>query len=454
MSLENIKTVVLLMFENRSFDNMLGHLSYERLQPVANGLLPPANQNVYANYYEGGVYYPFACPEDQQLEFDVPHEYNFVATQLAPGPDQNPTMTGFVQAYADATGTNPDIQCDTMAFYGSSQVPVTSFLARTFCICDNWFCPLPSSTQPNRTIAFCGHSEIYETKLQDIPAAGNIFEWLEANKISWGVYCDGFTFFALYLGIWRWIFSGNFHPYEQLARDLKNGTQPQVIIVEPSYQDAPHVGPDHPNDNHPPIAVGWGEDFLRRTYQAVTMNPKVWAETLMVDYYDEHGGFYDHVIPPEFNNAGAGNVPPPAPYAFNTLGPRIPAILVSPWVTPGTVRKELYDHTSVLQLLADLFKKPPYSAQVQYRAEYGITNLKTALADTASNLVAPPPPADPIFVTSQLGKNIATLPEGNMAKAFEAAAIDMLNRAPDQVDEYFPDLNLWKRAIDQTRSGA
>ena len=368
------------MYENRSFDNMLGHLSVEGLQPNANGLQPPPNQDQYANYYQGGVYYPFPRPRDEQLTFDVPHEYNFVATQLAPA-NGRPTMSGFVEAYAAATGTNPNINCDPMGFLTSKEVPITSFLARTFCTCDNWFCPLPTSTQPNRTVAFCGQSGIYQTKLQAISANGNIFDWLEAHHITWGVYHDGFTFFALYPDLWGKIFSDKFHDYEQLATDLKNGTQPQVIIVEPSYQDAPHIGPDHPNDNHPPVAVGWGEDFLRRTYQAATLNPQVWAQTLMVVYYDEHGGFYDHVPPPPFNNTAAGNAAPPAPYAFSTLGPRIPAMLVSPWVTPGTVNHQLYDHTSVLQMLAELFTPgQPYSTEVANRASQGIKSLSTALS--------------------------------------------------------------------------
>jgi phospholipase C len=460
MSLQNIKTVILLMFENRSFDNMLGHLSFEGLQPAADGLKPPPNQAQYANYYEGGVYYPFQRPEDEQLDSDVPHEYDFVATQLAPGADGTPAMNGFVQAYADFTKTNPNVNCDPMCFFSSAQVPVTSFLARTFCTCDRWFCPLPTSTQPNRTVAFCGHSEIYETKLQAIPAKENIFDWLKNNNnISWGVYHDGFTFFALYPDLWTKIFTGNFFDYEQLAADLKNGTQPQVIIVEPSYQDAPHIGPDHPNDNHPPVAVGWGEDFLRRTYQAATLNPAVWAETLMVVYYDEHGGFYDHVAPQAFNNVAAGNVPPPVPNpappvpnTFSTLGPRVPAILVSPWIAPGTVNHTLYDHTSVLQLLAEIFTPgQPYSDAVADRAGQGIQSLSTALTDVASNTPPPPPPSDPIFVRTILGDNIATPPDNNMGRALEGAALSMIAQQPADVDAKFPLLTAWKAAVDQAR---
>lgn len=458
MSVKNIKTVILLMFENHSFDAMLGHLSFEGLQPKVDGIKPPLDQDQYANLYMGGIYHPFQRPQDKQLQSDLPHEYNYVATQLAPGPAGQLTMSGFVEAYADlstadpAIGADPGIQPDPMGFYPGIQVPVTSFLARNYCIGDRWFCPLPSSTQPNRTIAFCGQSAIYETKLQVIPDTGNIFSWLDSNKISWGVYHDGFPFFALYPGLWDKVLGDNFHDYEKLATQLKNGTQPQVIIVEPSYQDGPHIGPDHPNDNHPPLAVGWGEDFLRRTYQAATMNPAVWAQTLMVVYYDEHGGFYDHVPPPSFDNKSAGNAAPPAPYAFNTLGPRIPNILISPWVSPGTVSHDLYDHTSVLQLLAEIFTPgKQYSDAVANRAAQGIKSLSTALTDTSSSIPPPPPPAAPIFATTLLGDNIAKPPDSNMGRALEAAALDMIQQRPDKVDAKLPLLNNWKAAIDQAR---
>ena len=452
MSLQNIKTVVLMMYENRSFDNMLGHLSFEGLQPQADGLVSPPNQSKYANFYKGGSYYPFQRPVDEQLSFDLPHEYNEVATQLSPGLG-GLSMAGFVEAYATATGTEPNEFCDPMCFFSSKQVPITSFLAQTFTTCDRWFCPLPTSTQPNRTVAFCGHSAIYDTKTQDIPNDGDIFKWMKDHGISYKVYHDGLTFFLLYLGLWPTIFtSGNWAPYEQLAVDLKNGTQPQVIIVEPSFQDAPHIGPDHPNDNHPPLAVGWGEDLLRRTYQALSTSA-AWDNSLMVVYYDEHGGFYDHVAPPAFDQGATGNVIAPG-VPYNTLGPRVPAMLISPWVAPRTVVHNQYDHTSVLQLLAEMHTPGvPYSDNVRLRAAQGIQSLSTALTATASHLTAPPPPSDPMaFSYARIGDNIATPPDNAMGQAFEATALKLLAEQPAEADKLYPSLSLWKTAIDQARA--
>ena len=155
-------------------------------------------------------------------------------------------------------------------------------------------------------------------------------------------------------------------------------TAPQVVIVEPSYNDGPHIGPDHPNDNHPPLAVGWGEDFLRRVYEAATVNPALWAGTVMVVYADEHGGFHDHVPPPPIAHVTTGT---PA-HAFRSTGPRIPGIVVSPLVKPGSVCSQLLDHTSVLQLLAEIFTPgQPYSPSVEERRRQGIGSLSVALGD-------------------------------------------------------------------------
>jgi phospholipase C len=89
---------------------------------------------------------------DRTLVSDLPHEWNEVATQLAySSVTQQFDMTGFVEAYAALTNTEPVQQADPMGFFASTTVPITSFLARNFCVCDQWHAPLPSSTQPNRT---------------------------------------------------------------------------------------------------------------------------------------------------------------------------------------------------------------------------------------------------------------------------------------------------------------
>jgi phospholipase C len=451
MNLDNIKTIVLLMFENRSFDHMLGHLSLDKITPTANGLQYPLTGDQYENIYNGDSYYPFRKKTDTALTADLPHEYNYVATQINKSEANGRYgMDGFVTAYMQATGENPNTSSPPMGFYGRNLVPITSFLAGTYAVCDKWHAPLPTSTQPNRTMAFCGDSSIHDTKLQLIPADGNIFDWMNANNVKWRVYHDGLSFFILYNSLWHHVLGPNFRDYENLFSDLQNeadDTFPQVIVVEPSYQDSPHFGSDQPNDNHPPLAIGFGEEFLRRTYDAVIANPKRWGNTVMIVYYDEHGGFFDHVAPPKIGYATKGG----DNYNFESLGVRIPGIIISPFVKKKSLSNFLFDHTSVLQMLAEKFTPgKSYSDTVDQRKQDGIHSISEVLTDDADPS-APPAPSQPINVKTFLGDNISTAPTGAMAQAFEDSAINMMTSMPDETRAKYPELFQWKDSVDKSR---
>jgi phospholipase C len=449
---DRVSTVVLVMLENRSFDHMLGHLRYENLMPDVNGL--DQNFTPYENVYQGIGYQPFRLAPTM-LSSDLPHEWNFVQTQLHSNPvTQQFDMNGFVQAYADFTKTQPLNQPDPMGFFKAVDVPITSFLAQNFLVCDRWHCPLPTSTQPNRTIAFCGSSEIYDTSsgARLIGCRDIIFDWLTRSNIRWRVYHDGLSFFALYPRAWPYLLSERFRDFEYYFHDMQTeplDTGPQVIIVEPSYNDAPHIGPDHPNDNHPPLAIGWGEDFLRRVYQATTVNPERWRSTVMIYYYDEHGGFYDHVSPPAIPYQTQGN----PTHNFDSLGPRIPAVIVSPLVKAKTVSHELFDHTSVLQFLAELFTpRTSYSADVEQRRLQDIKSLSVVLEDSPRADV-PIMPITPIEVSSALGSGIRIRPENSLQASFELAAERLMVSSPDIMKQKYPDLFHWKATIDEARRG-
>jgi phospholipase C len=439
MALSDIKTVVLLMFENRSFDHMLGHLSYEKINPNVRGLVDPLTQ--YVNLYKGGMYTAHPFQHDAQLDLDVPHDYDDVATQLAYDQTRNIfRMTGFVQAYADKNNIVPNQNCDPTGFFPSSLVPITSFLARTFCTCDNWFSALPTSTQPNRTMAFFGDTPIFNTDTRLIEADNSIFKWMNAAGLRWRVYHDGLSFFSLYPSQWAYVLGPNFKDFEYLQWDMMHDSAseaPQVIIVEPSFEDARVAESKHPNDNHAPLAVGWGEDFLRRTYQAVTANPDRWGNTVMIVYYDEHGGFADHVPPPPIGYTTTSNLP----YTFHSLGPRIPGIIVSPFVSRGSVCKDLLDHTSVLQFLAELFTPgKPYSDTVQKRMEKGVFSISKALNTENPITDVPVAPTNPINVSTALGTPAPTPLVNHMADSFTQAAKRMLAEEPSGVAVKYPEL--------------
>jgi phospholipase C len=451
--LSKVETVVLVMFENRSFDHLLGHLRFEGIKPAIDGLQKPLTD--FASVYKGDLYPAYPLEKDGQLQYDLPHEWNFVTTQLAQSSVTGQfNMNGFVDAYIQANNATPNPQMEPMAFYPSNLVPMSSFLAQNFCMCERWFASLPSSTQPNRTMAFCGESAIFETKNQLIGANSNIFDWMDHNKIRWRVYHDGLSFFVLYPDLWKYVLSGNFRDYSSLDYDMKNepsATAPQVILIEPNYQDSPRFDGPHPNDNHAPLAIGWGEDFLKRTYQSVTANAEKWNNTVMVVYYDEHGGFYDHVQPPLIPYQTTGN---PA-HSFDSLGVRIPGLIASPFVEKGSVCDAIFDHTSVLQFLAEKFTPgTPYSASVEQRSNHGkdIKSISVALTNETS-WPAPVAPDLGIDFVSNDEDTISNAPTPNepMRQVFEQAAFKLLAEQFELATAKYPGLQKWASDVNAAR---
>ena len=444
--LEKINTIILVMFENRSFDHMLGHLTLDDPSIKADGLKLPLTN--YSNVYQGHFYPPFEIDNDSTLESDIPHEYNYVDIQLARSPVNSAfQMTGFVEAYSKFTNENPNPQCEPMGYFNSHQIPVTDFLAKNFCLCNNWHAPLPTSTQPNRTMAFCGDSKIHDTATRLIPIDDSIFDWMDRNRISWRVYHDGLSFFVLYEKLWKYVLSDNFRSYKYFASDMLNEPEdktPQVIIIEPTYQDAPQIGSNHPNDNHAPLAIGWGEDFLRRIYESLTANKVKYGKTATIIYYDEHGGFYDHKPPPLLPY----NTKETPAFNFKSLGPRIPGIIISPFVQKGSVCDSLLDHTSVLQMLAEKFTPGnPYNDTVNYRRRQnpGIASISDALNNDVY-WEPPPSPSQAIEVKSALGLSIQVSDSQPMSQSFDFAMNQMLGANLNATTQKYPEIIEWQNA--------
>ncbi len=446
-----VDTVVLVMMENRSFDHMLGHLSYRQFDTglQVDGLRDPLDQPAYENPYATQPYYPFTM-RDGILPSDLPHEREEVAKQLAfSRTSGRHTMRGFVEAYYQHTTVNWTRTPEPLGFYPPNEVPITSFLASNFAVCDRFFSALPTSTLPNRLMAWTGSAHVDHTGSVLPPRDDTLLDWLDAHDVRWRVYHDGLSFFTL-LGAFKHVLSKNFKRFEHLALDVlseSDDTFPQVIIIEPSYGDAPHLGTDKPNDNHAPLPVAPGEHFQRLIYRALTANPGRWAKTMMVVYYDEHGGFYDHVPPL--------NIPydprPAAEYpAFTTTGVRVPGIIVSPLVASRTVYKEPLDHTSILQFLAQLFapRSRGYNDVVNRRRDAGITSIGDVLNLATPRVATPRVPDVAIQSVEVLGD--AHPLKSPQQKLFELAANEMVTTHKQKTKTQYPEL--WHWAIE--RDGA
>jgi hypothetical protein len=140
-------------------------------------------------------------------------------------------------------------------------------------------------------------------------------------------------------------------------------------------------------------------------------------------------------------------------HVFESLGPRIPGLIISPLVKPGSVCSELFDHTSVLQFIAERFTNgAAYSSNVSKRKAAGIQSLSVALNNSVP-YPAPPSPTVAINSPATLGKSLTKAPSTEMGKSFELAALQMLEQKPAEVARKYPELIQWKETAVKSGGG-
>jgi phospholipase C len=186
----------------------------------------------------------------------------------------------------------------------------------------------------------------------NFPNVPTIFNRLEQAGIdSWKIYfhdiAQAHTLLQLFL------LGSHFHIYRQFQADCQTGQLPAYSFIEPQY----FADFGHPeNDQHPPSVVTLGEQLIADVYNCLRAS-KVWRKTLLLITYDEHGGCYDHVAP-----SAAVPPQPPVPgqtFGFDRYGVRVPAVIVSPYVAPGTVFGKSsavpFDHTAIIATVRKRF---------------------------------------------------------------------------------------------------
>jgi phospholipase C len=437
--LDRIETLVVVMMENRSFDQMLGYLSLPPFgRTDVEGLKDdPAWLKKVSNEWNGISYPPFHCTELALLE-DPPHERGTIAVQLGATVTDDYPLNGFVANFA-SVAKNFDAQRPpaVMGYFTPAEVPINHFFAQNYAVCDRWFAPLPASTQPNRLMAMAGQTTIDgNVSFLNFPSQRLVYDWLTERGVRWRVYHEGMPFFML---MKKWIpeilGSGlgesvgtqgvHFRSVRQLVVDVQEedpGTFPQVIFIEPKYSDAPPAG--HGRDDHPPASIAGGQAFLWEVYLALTSSPERWSKTAMIVTYDEHGGFFDHVQPlPVITNPPAGSDYPP----FVTSGMRVPAIVLSPFVAPKSAFHGPLDHTSILKLLGEKWGGGSYSPDVDERDGVGSASEVFTLDVARADVPSPPSPTG------------MPVPESVQAAAFTAAAQESYTQDPKNAMEKFPE---------------
>jgi phospholipase C len=408
-----IEHVVVLMLENRSFDNVLAWL-YSQENPPAycipeNGEpfmgLSEETLHLYENKLvdsEGNIVYtaiPIKGPASVAGTpyINSPHtnpleEYSDVIAQLygsETGP--TPTMSGFLQNFASQWDSSYWIDDQkeisaVMETYTEEELPIIYGLARHYAVSDNWFCSVPTQTNPNRAFAACGTSE---GQVVNGPLAKSLFLsdtiWnrlcKESPETSWMIAWSDSMIPGIFSGPLtgpnnfdsmnripnledHYCFIDEFH---SLAR---RGALPHFTFVEPLWTLSINVLPSSSfvyrlfnskneviglqgNDLHPPGDMRPGENLLANIYTSLIANGEAWQKTLLIITFDEHGGLFDHVPPPKavapddhFENG----------FEFDIYGVRVPTIFISPKIQKGGIIRSNkadvpFDHTSLISTI-------------------------------------------------------------------------------------------------------
>jgi len=369
-----IEHIVVLMQENRAFDHIFGYRhGVNGLQGNEFNLLDPTkpeSENNPSFIVNNGA--PNAVLAGQ----GPGHSINASNVQLCDDKDgptsSNPAKNnGFVSNYqtelvfADKV-KNPShsVLQVVMQSFAPIRLPSINALADAFCVCDNWYSEVPGPTQPNRLYVHAGTSFGYAhnvwTQTFDGPT---IYNRLDDAGHTWAIYFYDDNDVAEFTQLKNQ--STNFKFFDKtFAADVKAGRLPTYTFIEPRFMNANIANDGHANSQHAPQDARYGDNFIADVYETLRGNEALWMKTALVVTYDEHGGFYDHVIPPSNNipNPDGINSPPAGDKAsfapkfnFDRLGFRVPAVIASPWIKAGRVDSTRYQHTSILATLREMF---------------------------------------------------------------------------------------------------
>ena len=330
-----IDHIILVMQENRSFDHYFGTM------PGVDGI-PAGASNPDSS---GAPIEPFLT--DQLCLDDVSHSWNASHRQYGGGLND-----GFVL-------TNEPNGERALGYLDGADLPFYWSLYGTFAMSDHHFCSMLGPTWVNRYYFLGGtswglvHNEPPDPARLIEPYL--IFQLLEEAGIDWRIYHSDVAFLFGALSRFGARRLRQLDPLERFFTDLEAGTLPPVSYVDPSF----FAGVDQ-TDEHPPANVQMGQAFIARLVEAVMASP-LWERTALILTYDEHGGFYDHVPPPEA--CRPGDYPPQLeatdlPGDFDRLGFRVPLVVVSPFARAGHVSDRVTDHASVLRFIETRFGLP------------------------------------------------------------------------------------------------
>jgi len=402
------------MLENRSFDHLLGFLytSQGNTSPLGHPYegLTGNEQNIDSTGKPMKVF-PIQANDPNLYYYpksDPGEGFNNTNAQLfgttTPEAGAPATNSGFITNYgatlkyqkADTAGhwniLPGTLETDIMGVFTPQSLPILSSLAKGYAVCDHWFGSAPTETLPNRAFALMATSQGHLDDSVKVYTAPSIFTLLGAHGGTWAIYgYDQLPLSQQSVADITQAPAGHFGKFQDFANAVGAGTLANFVFLEPSWGS-------QGNSQHPNYDVSAGEALIAQVYNTL-FGSKVWNSTLFIITYDEHGGCYDHVAPPT-NATPPDNSAGQFAFPFTRFGPRVPTVLVSPWIPAGTVYRAPstggatsvpFDHTSVLSTVEKRFGLPPLTKRDAAAPDVGgVLTLSAARTDNPLSGVKPP----------------------------------------------------------------
>ncbi len=356
--LDRHQSIVVVMMENRSYDHMLGDLMHMRPDPQDpyDGA-PFGVKTAGVHGFIDGV--PLVRARDLRLGTAIPanpgHSFKATKFQIGDGTELG-GGTGDMLGFARDLYRRSDSPQQAMTVYSEADLPTYYKLADEFCTCERWFAAHPGPTWPNRFATLMGSIPELENFHMDDPRIGylkdrNIFDVLNGARVDWRLFESDLSIIRMF-DRFR-LDSSNVVPIDDSEVGLeatlrKPGPLPRVMFIEPNFADIPPV--KTADDDHPPADIAHGQKFISRICDLIWDSGR-FDQVLLVITYDEHGGFYDHVPPPGTERGEQRSVARLHPDGPEYMGVRVPAFVVSPFVSARAKSRTVFDHTSILKTI-------------------------------------------------------------------------------------------------------
>jgi len=355
-SMPDIKHVVMLMQENRSFDHYFGTLAGVRGFDDPHALTLPNGKSVFHQpdaQNPNGYLLPFHLDTRASSAQKIPSTNHGWAVQHEAW--NGGRMDNWVPAHRKADRENGPY---TMSYYKRDDISFHFALADAFTVCDAYHCSMMGPTGPNRMYWMtgtvdpegqCGGPMTHNNWPEEGFTWKTYAERLEEAGISWKAYShqEGHIYNRL-LSFRNFINAPKSSPLYLKGMVVPAPGQFEYDAIHDKLPAVSWLFPTALESEHPDYTPADGATFIASKLDAIAANPEVWAKTAFILNYDENDGLFDHVPPP---------VPPPGtPREFIGglpigAGFRVPCIIISPWTAGGWVCGELFDHTSMLQFL-------------------------------------------------------------------------------------------------------